>query len=97
MEISGQILKIAKLRELEIVASKLHKTTSENPEFCDLWYQTLQDVGFSPKSYVVSCLLYKDLPMYDIEAFAREDRDLLMSDPTVMEIISDFLIEKTCA
>lgn len=97
METPIEILKIAKLRALELEASKLRGTSSENSRFCDLWYQKLQDVGFSPKSYVVSCFLYKDLPMYDIEAFAREDRDLLMSDPTVMEIISDFLIEKTCA
>ncbi len=97
VEVPIEILKIEKLRALELEASKLRGTSSENSRFCDFWYQKLQDVGFSPKSYVVGCLLYKDLPICDIGAFAREDRDRLMSDPTVMEIISDFLVEKTCA
>lgn len=99
MEISGQILKVAKLRALELETLKFEKLSKmrEHPELLRFCLEGLESIGYGQCSYTYSVAQYNDILVGELSELIREDRDRLMSDPTVMEIISDFLVEKTCA
>lgn len=99
MNVPVEILKIAKLRELELEILKFDQNVElrECPTLKAFCVRTLKSLDICKHRYlwnVVGCTIVLNREVREV---IREERDHLMSDPTIMEIISDFLIEKTCA